>query len=100
MFEEMKEDINVLEIEPAAVTDANKLSSTTVSKWLGKESRESQREDISKLTSSSMDKSRPVISQSIQISRESFAVYVSPSCASTILPRFLCVCACRLARFS
>ena len=51
----MKEDINVLEIEPAAVTDANKLSSTTVSKWLGKESRESQREDISKLTSSSMD---------------------------------------------
>ena len=45
--------------------------------------------------SSSWKISKPVISQSIQISREPFAVYVSPSCASTILPRFLCVCACR-----
>ena len=51
----MKEDINVLEIEPAAVTDANKLSSTTVSKWLGTGFRESQKEDISRLTSSSME---------------------------------------------
>ena len=49
----LKDNINVLEIEPAKVSDTNKLSGPTVNKWLGRKSVESQADDIQSLTSSS-----------------------------------------------